>query len=196
MARSKGEQTRLLLLESARDLVAERGLSALTHRAIEERAGVSHGVTTYHFATREALLGALLEFVGDELLAWQSAIRARLAAADPATLDHHQIAREVVTELMSRRNNTLARYELYLYAARRPDLAEVMARARRRHVDLETRAFERLGAVNPELAANRYLSALEGLVLYQISVPEPDFERWAPAYLMTVVRALLDFTGA
>lgn len=196
MARSKGEQTRLLLLESARDLVAERGLSALTHRAIEERAEVSHGVTTYHFATREALLGALLEFVGDELLAWQSAIRARLAAADPATLDHHQIAREVVTELMSRRTNTLARYELYLYAARRPDLAEVMARARRRHVDLETRAFERLGAVNPELAANRYLSALEGLVLYQISVPEPDFERWAPAYLMTVVRALLDFTGA
>ncbi|MBK8077193.1 MAG: TetR family transcriptional regulator [Kineosporiaceae bacterium] len=196
MARSKGEQTRLLLLESARDLVAERGLSALTHRAIEGRAGVSHGVTTYHFATREALLGALLEFVGDELLAWQSAIRARLAAADPATLDHHQIAREVVTELMSRRTNTLARYELYLYAARRPDLAEVMARARRRHVDLETRAFERLGAVNPELAANRYLSALEGLVLYQISVPEPDFERWAPAYLMTVVRALLDFTGA
>lgn len=115
----------------------------MTHRAIEGRAGVSHGVTTYHFATREALLGALLEFVGDELLAWQSAIRARLAAADPATLDHHQIAREVVTELMSRRNNTLARYELYLYAARRPDLAEVMARARRRHVDLETRAFER-----------------------------------------------------
>lgn len=195
MARSKGEQTRQRLLECARDLLAENGLSALTHRAIEQRAGVSHGVTTYHFATREALLAALLQFVGDELLAWQSAIRECMAAADPATLDHHQIAREVVTELMGRHNNTLARYELYLYAARRPELAEAMASARRRHVDLEVRAFERLGAQNPELAANRYLSALEGLVLYQISVPEPDFEAWAPAYLMTVVRALLDFTG-
>jgi AcrR family transcriptional regulator len=187
MTSRKGASTRRRLVECARDLVAEGGLAALSHRAVEQRAGVSHGVTTYHFATQESLVAALLEFLGDELIEWQEAAHATGGAT------REQRARAVVAGLTSHRESTLARYELYLYAARRPALAPLVAAARRRHVEIEARAFGRLGAKDPRLAANRYLSAVEGLVIYQLGVPEPDFERWAPSYLLTVMDALVAF---
>lgn len=53
---SRGEQTRLQILDAALRVIASQGYRALTHRAIAKEAGVSLSLTTYHFKDLEALL--------------------------------------------------------------------------------------------------------------------------------------------
>jgi AcrR family transcriptional regulator len=47
------------LLEAAMELVAERGVRAVTLAAVGERAGYSRGLVTHHFGNRQGLLDAL-----------------------------------------------------------------------------------------------------------------------------------------
>ncbi|GBD85785.1 fatty acid metabolism regulator protein [bacterium BMS3Abin02] len=54
------QQTRLLLIETAHDLMAERGIIATRTIDVAERAGVAHGTVFVHFATREDLIAAVV----------------------------------------------------------------------------------------------------------------------------------------
>ena len=51
------------ILRAAYDVAARQGLSALSLRAVAERATVSHGTVLFHFKRREQLVAALLERV-------------------------------------------------------------------------------------------------------------------------------------
>ncbi|MYS04964.1 TetR family transcriptional regulator, partial [Streptomyces sp. SID6041] len=42
--------------DAALDLLVERGMRGLTHRAVDERAGLPQGSTSNHARTRQALL--------------------------------------------------------------------------------------------------------------------------------------------
>lgn len=53
--------TRARLLDAAVDLIADRGWTAVTSRAIAERAGVNNGVVHYHFDSMDALRRAAVE---------------------------------------------------------------------------------------------------------------------------------------
>ncbi|QNG19722.1 TetR/AcrR family transcriptional regulator [Rhodococcus triatomae] len=57
--------TRLRLLESTIDCLAELGWGATTVSVVAERAGVSRGATQHHFPTREDLITAALEYMFD-----------------------------------------------------------------------------------------------------------------------------------
>ncbi|GAB2809634.1 TetR/AcrR family transcriptional regulator [Actinocorallia aurea] len=54
------------LLDAAEAVLGEHGSQALTLNAVAERAAVSKGGLLYHFATKEALIGALVGRVIDE----------------------------------------------------------------------------------------------------------------------------------
>jgi AcrR family transcriptional regulator len=58
---SKGHDTREQILSSALHLLVEGGYSALTMRRIAATCGLKIGNLTYHFATREELIRALLD---------------------------------------------------------------------------------------------------------------------------------------
>lgn len=58
---SKGHDTREQILSSALHLLVEEGYSALTMRRIAAVCGLKIGNLTYHFATREELIRALLD---------------------------------------------------------------------------------------------------------------------------------------
>jgi AcrR family transcriptional regulator len=73
---TRREVTRQKLYEAAVTLIAEQGFSATTVDEIAERAGVAKGTVYYNFASKAALLSALLEFGVDRLA------RALAAAAD------------------------------------------------------------------------------------------------------------------
>jgi len=70
---------RELLLRTAAHVVAERGYAALTLDAVAAAAGVSKGGLLYHFATKEALVSALLE----DLLTTFDSDQNAAYAADP-----------------------------------------------------------------------------------------------------------------
>lgn len=53
--------TRVRILDAARELLAEAGLSAFTLDAVARRAGVSKGGVFYHFASKEVLVSGLVD---------------------------------------------------------------------------------------------------------------------------------------
>jgi len=55
---SKGEQTRTLIMETALEMLRERGYEATTMRALAERAGVSLGNAYHYFRSKEQLIQA------------------------------------------------------------------------------------------------------------------------------------------
>ncbi|HZV49336.1 MAG TPA: TetR family transcriptional regulator [Candidatus Dormibacteraeota bacterium] len=105
------------LLDAALEVAAAGGLRALTHRAVDARAGLSAGSTSYYFRTRLALLDALARHIG------------QLDAEDLATFDPGAVeasapgARERLLDAMAAllerwsgpgRARTLVRYQLLL----------------------------------------------------------------------------------
>jgi DNA-binding transcriptional regulator YbjK len=53
------------LADAAVDVLGHDGVRALTHRAVDARAGVPQGTCSYHFPTRNALLTAALERIAE-----------------------------------------------------------------------------------------------------------------------------------
>jgi AcrR family transcriptional regulator len=71
--------SRALLLETAAEVVAEHGPTALTFDGVAAAAGLSKGGLLYHFPTKVALLEALLASVLDR---FETEVDRRAAAAD------------------------------------------------------------------------------------------------------------------
>ena len=65
----KGEQTRTLILNTALDLLAERGYEKTTMRAIAEKAGVSLGNAYHYFKSKEHLIQAFYHHTHEEHVA-------------------------------------------------------------------------------------------------------------------------------
>ncbi|MFI7066444.1 TetR/AcrR family transcriptional regulator [Kribbella sp. NPDC050124] len=118
--RMRGEQRRGELLRATLAVVERDGVAGVSHRAVAAEADVSVASITYHFPTLDDLLVDALTWAAEDLAAelheWGSELGARPA---------DELARVIEHSLGRRRGRTLAVYELYLYAARRPDLREV-----------------------------------------------------------------------
>jgi AcrR family transcriptional regulator len=55
------------VLESAADLFAERGPAATSIRDIAARSSVNHGLIHRHFGSKDGLVGAVLDYLGQHL---------------------------------------------------------------------------------------------------------------------------------
>ncbi|MBB1159387.1 MULTISPECIES: TetR/AcrR family transcriptional regulator [Amycolatopsis] len=64
----RSRTTRRRLIEAAMDCIGERGWHGVTVAVIAERAGVSRGAAQHHFPTREALVAAAVELLGEAQL--------------------------------------------------------------------------------------------------------------------------------
>ncbi len=71
------------VLEAAADLFAERGLAATSIRDIAMRSRVNHGLLHRHFGSKDGLVGAVLDHLGQHLadLLAENAEGSRIAAA-------------------------------------------------------------------------------------------------------------------
>jgi AcrR family transcriptional regulator len=78
--RARGDDTRALILDAARDALAEDGYGHTTTRAIADRAGVRLSLVHYHFGGKQQLLAAVLTRENDRLLERQ---RAMFEGAEP-----------------------------------------------------------------------------------------------------------------
>lgn len=115
-----------VIADTAIALVAERGLRALTHRAVDEAAGLPQGSTSNHARTRAALIEAAVR----RLAVRESQVTAleemptgedTEALADALALALHRYLTRDPSLL-------LARYELALEITRRPGLREMYVR--------------------------------------------------------------------
>jgi AcrR family transcriptional regulator len=70
------------LLQAAAELIAERGLAAVTLAQVGERAGYSRGIANHHFGTKAALILELISQVEREFAAATAPVRALGASID------------------------------------------------------------------------------------------------------------------
>src|SRR6266480_906960 len=74
LRRARGEDTRVLILDAARDALAEDGYARTTTRAIADRADVQLSLVHYHFRGKQHLLAEVLKRENERLLERQRAL--------------------------------------------------------------------------------------------------------------------------
>jgi AcrR family transcriptional regulator len=166
-------ERRLRLLEEALRLVSESGLSAVTHRNVEQAAGAPHGTVTYWFGSREGLISALVDWLCDEserqARAIASPVQQQIAAGE--TLDIDAIAAALSAWMDGTAAHQLARLELELQGAREPAHAERMSRAAQVFWDMCAAIVEGLGSDDPDRDGRAMAVMLDGLLLDRLAHP-------------------------
>lgn len=126
------EQTRGRILEAATELISSEGIDEVRIARVATRAGVSTSLVHHYFSTREDLLADAL------MLAFDLAATERFGAAEPAS-DVSSTAKlaiaieQCLPELGPNESEWTLWVELWLRAAREPDLRPVAARLYKRY---------------------------------------------------------------
>ncbi|MGW4633892.1 TetR/AcrR family transcriptional regulator [Nocardia sp. NPDC004415] len=156
------------IVRGAIDLIATRGIRALTHRAVDTHLELPPGSTSYYFRTRNALIEAVADGITARSRTDFAAARALSALPGEAAIgDPVQVARDIaawLTELLTdRRNDLVARHALLIEVRSDPGLHARLAGSLF-SLDRATELFTALGAPHPARAAGDFLALLEGLV--------------------------------
>jgi AcrR family transcriptional regulator len=168
-AASRGRDVRRRLVAAARELVPERGWTAVSTRAVAERAGVAPGLVHYHFASVQALLteaavGALRDMVGGvDALLQQAGTPEELVDLLAAEVDRYD-----GTDPAS-----LLAVETYLAATRDPDLRGALTAVLD---DFRQRLAARLGeqaVPDPDATAAVLAAVVDGVLLHRALGPLP-----------------------
>ncbi len=136
MAPPRNTRRRSALADAAIEVLGTAGIHKLSHRAVDERAGLPAGTAANYFPRRDDLLAAAAERVAELHVAEMTAAdRAAIASAGdpsgaPAGLDALAglIGASLHEAATRHRTRYLAAYELALESTRQPALAEAMAR--------------------------------------------------------------------
>lgn len=121
MGQARGRTTRRRLIGAAVDCLAERGWHAVTMVRVAERAGVSRGAAQHHFPTREALVVAAVEQLGEEQIAELRRRSGDLPSGHARTLSVAEMLLDLYTDVKFR-----AALDLWVAASHDAALAEVL----------------------------------------------------------------------
>lgn len=152
---------RTLIADAIIETLSAVGSRGLTHRAVDEVAGLSRGSTSYYLRTRASLLEAGVHRL------------AELDAAAVAPLEGDSLgvvlSRALERLLNDDRARLLARYELSLESVRRPELRELLAAGREQVREAVCARLTEDGIADPHRIADDVLAMLEGLLFAQIT---------------------------
>lgn len=162
------QERRQFIARTALQVLSASGARGLTHRAVDTAAHVPAGSTSYYFRTRAALLSACL----DDLVAQDhvdlDVMAPLVTAADVGTMTT-ALADLLERWLTTGRERHVARYELFMEALRRPDLAAVLHRGGMTIRDRVADVLAGLGADDPVAGAHWLVAALDGIVFDRLA---------------------------
>ncbi|MFI0980297.1 TetR/AcrR family transcriptional regulator [Streptomyces sp. NPDC021093] len=169
-----------LIADAALKLLVERGMRGLTHRAVDETAGLPQGSTSNYARTRQALLETAVQ----RLAVLEARALGLGALPGPGArvedlLD--MLAVVLHRHLTEHRDMLVARYELGLEATRRPELREFYdAAGRARFREPLEAMMAAAGSKEPERHALSLIAWVEGLMYscaagsYHSAVPSEE----------------------
>ncbi|UJB40753.1 TetR/AcrR family transcriptional regulator [Streptomyces sp. A1-5] len=182
-----------LIADTALDLLAERGMRGLTHRAVDEAAGLPQGSTSNLARTRAALLAAAVTRLAEREAA-VLAPREMPGVVDPEAAGPAALAEALALALhrylSHHRGLLIARYELALEATRRPELREVYDRAGRAFREPVQALLAAAGSPAPERQALALVAWCDGVLFscvagqFHAAVPTRDALRTSCAELL------------
>ncbi|MFF5114070.1 TetR/AcrR family transcriptional regulator [Streptosporangium sp. NPDC000509] len=152
-----------LVADTAIDLLADRGMRGLTHRAVDEAAGLPPGSTSNLARTRSALLELTLARL-TQLESTAFAAAPAPPGADMVEALAEMTAQALWTQLTVGRRQTIARYELAFEANRRPELRTIYDRAGERFRDLAVAVLSAAGSSDPVRHGRQFVAFGEGVM--------------------------------
>ncbi len=164
---TRGEQKRRLILETTLRLIASNGVDSVTHRRVAEAAKIPLGSTTYYFESREHLLRETFLHYIDAVREQHARFSAKLDSR--SVTDMVDLLVELTEWEFENENRMLAEYELTLYAARDPIVAEHLHAWDDGTLHQLAEALLELGAADPEDGAVSILHLLRGYELDRLS---------------------------
>jgi AcrR family transcriptional regulator len=147
----------------------------LTHRHVDDLAGLPSGTTSNYFRTRQALLEATAARTVD--LHWRRVELLRTAVG--------LLTRDGVKALMTRmlaepdeqtRRYTLARFELFMEGTRRPELQPFLNGLQAAAVESATLIFEAAGFDPTAHEMDELSRVLNGYMFSKLTIPRPAGE--------------------
>ena len=180
MARVKGETTRARVIDGALRALCDAGVGATTTRKIAASCGVPLATLHYHFASKSALLLAVLEALIDDMT---ETLRAEQRPSGNTSDCVADLIAATWGFVERTRPLQIVQFELTLYALR--EQAEWLAeRQYDRYVALYHDILLAAAAPHGELDSNgcaalaRFmLAGIDGLILQQLAKPDPERSR-------------------
>lgn len=166
-SRQRAER-RAAIIDAAVQIIATRGLGAVTHRAVAREAKVPLAATTYYFASKEEILREALESLSRaevERLEKLADSIADLASRDEAGL---ALSAALVPDSQEAPRAWLAQFEIYLEAARNPALRPAVEQRRQAFVNLAETALRAAGAPDPERRAELGVAGINGILFDRV----------------------------
>lgn len=185
-----------LIADTALNLLAERGMRGLTHRAVDEAAGLPQGSTSNLARTRAALLEAAVRRLSEREAAvltpgeMPHAPAAAAAGGEATAVIADALSLALHRYLSRHRQLLVARYELALEATRRPELRAIYDRAGRAFREPMTAMLAAAGSTDPERHALSMVAWCDGLLFsctagqFHAAVPTRDALRASCAELL------------
>lgn len=166
----RNDDRRARLADAGIRVLAERGARGLTHRAVDELAGVPRGTASNYFRSRDELIAGLIERIETRITP-DPVLHAELAGQPPTRDLFAAYLRDIVSRLTAHPEVTLAMFELRLEAARRPEVAERMGVWLRGNFegDVAFNAAAGLPGGRAEIALFHY--AIDGLLFDRLTLP-------------------------
>jgi DNA-binding transcriptional regulator YbjK len=163
------------LLDAAIEVLGERGVRGVTHRAVDAAAGLPSGSTSNYFRTSDALLVAVVERFAARERDNADDLAVTVAPTTPA--EFAEIVTAVTLNMTGKhRTLTLARYAILVEGALRPAL-QTQLRETGGRVDAWFANWMRTaGSDRPDLHAPIIQNYVTGLVLHQLASPDPAFD--------------------
>jgi DNA-binding transcriptional regulator YbjK len=161
--RNTGAARADLIADTSLDLLAERGMRGLTHRAVDAAAGLPPGSTSNLARTRLALLEAAVRRLAER----EARVLGLDEMPDPrGGLDSlaEGMALAVHRSLTGNRELLIARYELALEATRRPELREFFDATGRQFRDALTGMLTAAGSRDPARHVLSLVAWADGLM--------------------------------
>jgi AcrR family transcriptional regulator len=182
-SRERGRETRARILSATAELIAEDGWSGFSTRDVAARAGVTQGIVSYHWRSKDELLREAALSATTEMFAPIGAALGRAASAHSALEQMLALAGTIRDSPQM----TLLLFETMLQAARDPQVRDALAVLIREFRDQLAAALARDGVPDPSATAAALAAALDGLFLHAVVDDQLDLHAAGSALLHVTV---------
>lgn len=164
-----------MVLDAAIRVLGERGVRAVTHRAVDAAAGLAIGSTANLFPSRDALFAAIVERFAERERRNFEDLAVTVSPRSPAELGR-ALGTAVRDSVGPHRTLTLCRYALLVESANNPALREQIAATGARVGAWLTNWLRLIGCRDPDRDVHLLGNYVTGMVLHQLAMPNPDFD--------------------
>lgn len=165
-ARPQYREGRGALLKAAARVIARKGFRGLTYRAVADEAGVTHGLVSYHFGSRDNLI--------HETIAQASASAIESSDLSTPSGQLEDFAGRLSRLVAEAPDDQAVQFELALEARRRAELLPEIHELYGRYVAIVHETLTRLGIDADPALARLVFAAVDGLSLQQLIFGRPE----------------------